>query len=350
VAERTESYYTILTVEPTADADDIAAAIKKARNLWTTRMAKPGALGDKARDYVNWINDAETILLDPAKRANYDQELAGGTAAKTNWAPKDDEPNWLDRAWRYYEEDDLDLAQAAARKATTQQPKNTTAWVLAGEISRLKGQFKSANEAAYEAMLLDEENPWAYELRGNVFMMASGDPANALEQFQKMEQKAHGNPVVIQAAKGHQAMAQSILLDRQLNAVEATLPNGSFAYSEAVMQRLATGKSRLTDLRSQYAALLQGLGPDPDPYTRDSLTKDIKNIDSELSEIDRLIADGNTRVTRWFGVIKWLVPAIIVLIIGFSIHNAGAAIIGLLVAVGLGAIGWVSNSKPKWKW
>jgi len=350
VAERTESYYTILAVEPTADADDIAAAIKKSRNVWTSRMSRPGALGDKARDYVTWINDAETILLDPAKRASYDQELAGGTTAKNNWAPKEDEQNWLDTAWRYYDENDMELAQAAARKATTQQPKNATAWVLAGEIHKLRGDYNSANEAAYEAVLVDEENPWAYQLRGDVYLMKSENSQKALEQYQKMEQKAHGNEAVVRAARGDQAIAKSYTLDTQVNAAEAALPEGTFAYNEAVMQRLESAKSKLTSLRGQYASLLNDLGTNPDERAKDILSNDVKGLDDEIREVDRLIADGNTRVINWFGFIKFLVPAIILVIIGIAIGNAGAVIVCLLIGGGLGALGWVSNSKPKWKW
>ena len=65
------SWYDILDVEPTASADEIRAA-------WRSAVSDLDPTDRRFRVY----NQAAEVLLDPARRAAYDEELADELAAE----------------------------------------------------------------------------------------------------------------------------------------------------------------------------------------------------------------------------------------------------------------------------
>lgn len=347
-SERTESYYAILEVDPAAPADDIRDAIAKQRTKWTNRMGRGGPAADKARNYVTWINEAETTLLDPSKRAAYDAELASG--GKGNWQPENDEPNWMEVTWRYFDEGDYEIAERSVGKATSQQPKNPAAWVLAGMVYLGLKKYDQANQAAYEAVLLDEDDPWGYGLRADAYRLKSGNVDKAIEQYSRMEAKgqARGDQNAVITARGWIAICKAEVLMDQADNINNIVPD-TFTYTEQMMTRLRDFRERLVNIRSQVNQINTELGPVALPDAQAAIQSDLSDLDRWIKAYDEMIAEGDERVTNWFGFFKVLIPCIIIAIICFSV-GGGAIAFGLIIGIGGGVIGWMMNSKPKWKW
>ena len=126
-----KNYYEILRVDHSANVEEINAAIKKQRTLWSSRIPRGGTMGARARQILSMIGEAEETLLDSSKRAAYDATLSGENIHQDN-APG--EKNWLDILYSYYDQHDWEMAGQAVERATMQQPDNPKAWFLAAII------------------------------------------------------------------------------------------------------------------------------------------------------------------------------------------------------------------------
>lgn len=341
MAATTNDYYALLDVARDASTEEIRAAIKKQRTVWSTRASLPGAAGEGARQNVELITEAEKILLDAGKRAAYDVELAGAKETKQGDIPKG-EKDWLEMAWRYYEESDWEMARSAAKKATGQQSKNVIAWYLAGEIYKRLNDYENANEAAYEAILLDEDNPFAYGLRGDVYLLQKGSTKKALEQYEKMKARAAGNPEALQTAVEHIAFAKSIVIADQLDPVVNSIPE-TFQYNQAIMDQLRSVLSKLEDGHAKVKKLYDGLSS-PSAWAKGVFGDALKDIESHISACEESIAKGEEYVLLP-GFLRLVVGGVVIALISLVAN----LIIGVFVGIAVAAFGVLVFRKPRYK-
>lgn len=175
-------YYQVLDVPRTAKPPDIEAAVKKAMREWRKRTEAPDLSSrQEAEVKVKQIEEARSILLDTAKRAQYDTELAAGvreTGAPASQVDSGNGQTWLERAESYLAVGDYRSAAYAAREATHLEGSNAKTWWIR---SRANAGLQSWQDALYEgkqAVQLDDINPDYHFSLGVIHEeMKSWDPA-----------------------------------------------------------------------------------------------------------------------------------------------------------------------------
>jgi len=70
-----QNFYQILNVAPTAQEEEIKKALHQALRLWSNRTNAPQIdRRQEAERMVKQLEEAETVLLNAAKRAEYDRQ------------------------------------------------------------------------------------------------------------------------------------------------------------------------------------------------------------------------------------------------------------------------------------
>ncbi len=79
-----DDLYSILKVSRTASADEIRSAIHRELRVWTQRTNAPVMeKRQEAERMIKLITEAEPILCDPGRRADYDRRLDAAVRAPT---------------------------------------------------------------------------------------------------------------------------------------------------------------------------------------------------------------------------------------------------------------------------
>jgi len=84
--------YDVLEVDPSSSIDELRAAVERARETFGTESVAVYALVDEEQlgELRARLDEAEEVLLDPARRATYDRSI-GRLGPATLWAEDDDE-------------------------------------------------------------------------------------------------------------------------------------------------------------------------------------------------------------------------------------------------------------------
>ena len=126
-------YYKLINVDPSASTEEIQAAIKKTRRLWNTRSTNPKAdIRAEAEQNIRDIAEAEKILLDPSKRAQYDVALSqkGNTTSSSSPQQGYADDSWIDQADYYRRRGDYCSLISLAQSIINAQPQNHFAWYV----------------------------------------------------------------------------------------------------------------------------------------------------------------------------------------------------------------------------
>lgn len=183
------NYYQLLRIKQDASEAEVRAAIKTERTRWSNRVPKGGSIGEKARRVVERLAEAEKTLLDSTARAAYDQSLLATDEPVYTPIVAEGEKNWLDEAYRYWGERDMELVRDAVSKAVRQQPGNPDAWFVAMVVYEQLKEWDNASEAARQLLLLDPDNVAAQSARGDAYL-AKEQNDRAKEQFERVLQLA----------------------------------------------------------------------------------------------------------------------------------------------------------------
>ena len=155
-------YYAVLGVARSAEADAIETAVKKTMREWRKRTeAGDLSVRQEAEVKVKQIEDARSTLLDSAKRAKYDQDLADGVKEQAPSTPKADSGNgqsWLERAEGYLAVGDYHSAAYAARQATQVEGQNATTWWIRSRANAGLGVWQDALYEAKQATAIEDNN------------------------------------------------------------------------------------------------------------------------------------------------------------------------------------------------
>lgn len=166
-----DNYYNILGVAQNASAEDVQKAISEKRREWTPRTGHPKLeTRQLAEQTIKNIAEAESILLDPAKRRDYDQQLAAQVAAPepTQTGPTQGR-DWLQIARDYLVQGNSSQANYAAREATSQQSENPEAWYIRGLSSELLGNNADAEFELSEAIRLNPNDASYHAELGDLY-------------------------------------------------------------------------------------------------------------------------------------------------------------------------------------
>ncbi|MEV8358629.1 DnaJ domain-containing protein [Microbacterium sp. NPDC076895] len=166
-----DNYYNILGVAQNASAEDVQKAISEKRREWTPRTGHPKLeTRQLAEQTIKNIAEAESILLDPAKRRDYDQQLAAQVAApEPTQAGPTQGRDWLQIARDYLVQGNSSQANYAAREATTQQTENPEAWYIRGLSSELLGNNADAEFELSEAIRLNPNDASYHAELGDLY-------------------------------------------------------------------------------------------------------------------------------------------------------------------------------------
>lgn len=180
------NYYELLEIESGADADTVKQAANKKRTEWGELEHPEGAMRTLAEQTIEGIEEAETVLLDPSKRATFDRQLAAaqtGSSAMPHSKSADDR-DWVSIAVEQLESGIASQANQAAREATAHQPDSAEAWYLRGISSKRLGHETDAEFELAEAVRLDPNEPAYYGELGRVYS-ETGRHALALEAYER---------------------------------------------------------------------------------------------------------------------------------------------------------------------
>lgn len=224
------NYYEILGMSRTADAAALEQKIKEELRTWRKRQASPDLhKRQEAEVRVQHLSMARDVLLDPTKRAAFDQALATRPAQQAAPRQSGDTRDWLALTEEYLARNDYHSAAYAAREATQVQGDSAIAWNLR---ARANGGLGLLNDAAYEARqatelepanaqyqfdlgsILEQAGRWAdarnayvragqldpsafiYPLAVAGIFLQLGDPAEALPQIEQI-QRAYPNEQIV---------------------------------------------------------------------------------------------------------------------------------------------------------
>lgn len=342
------NYYELLGVARNAGADEIRAAIKKQRTIWSNRASRGGTVGAEAQNKVKLIGEAEKTLLDAAARAAYDQSL--NDKPEKTWV-NDGERDWLQIAQQYIQDGDVKMAEAAIEQAERQQTDNPEVWdtaIMVYECLEEGADWNRVEKAATQAILLDPDNAFGYAARGDVYWNKD-DNDKARSQYQKAYElgQAQGNQAIVDYM--HETLVrmdiQKVLVERGVpleNRCNAVLGDSGF------ISYTTEAKDELASIRKGYQSLLR---------TLDDLNAKVKNPSSDFAKLVRdTKADVESNIRRVDDILggekealkKPIIIQVIGLVIFFILCGFGGpigAVLGTLLLIM--AMSWILTG-DKW--
>jgi Flp pilus assembly protein TadD len=184
------NYYKMLELQPTAKEDEIKKAINKELRNWSKRTNDPRLeRRQEAERQVKDLGDAEAILLEPAKRAEYDKQLR---TAPTEERQVDDsdlagKADLVQEGWQLLIAGNISDALYVATKATEKKGNDPEAWAL---LAQAKFRWGDVEDAIYEykraIKLKPNIAPYYFDL-GSVYESAERW-SDALQQYQRASQ------------------------------------------------------------------------------------------------------------------------------------------------------------------
>jgi tetratricopeptide (TPR) repeat protein len=144
-----EDLYLAVGVSRTASKGDIEAAIKQKFRIWNKRVNSSDlSRRQEAETRLARLEEARRILLDKAKRAAYDRDLAASPPAAAPQPTGAEGGNWLERATTYLGRNDYHSAAYAAREARKEVGDIGEVWAT---LARANYGLNRLDEALYEA-------------------------------------------------------------------------------------------------------------------------------------------------------------------------------------------------------
>ncbi len=145
-----QNYYKILNIAPTANEAEVKKALHTALRLWSNRTNAPQIdRRQEAERMVKILEEAEAILLNSSKRADYDKQLknAPRQEATTDKAVLDAAQDLVAEGRKLLADGNIGDALYVATKATERDGSNPEAWALLG---RARFLFGDVDDAIYE--------------------------------------------------------------------------------------------------------------------------------------------------------------------------------------------------------
>lgn len=181
-----ENYYRTLNIAPTATDEEIKKAILRDRRLWSNRTNAPDLeRRQEAERMVTLLANAEQILLDPARKQQYDLALRAAPVdqPQANQTKAGEQHDWVREGRRFLSDGDIPSALYAATQATQVDGGNPEAWGLSAQAKFRWGQIPDAIYEYKRAINLRPNEAQYYFDLGSVYESIEQWP-DALQQYQ----------------------------------------------------------------------------------------------------------------------------------------------------------------------
>ena len=181
-----QNLYRALNVTQTASVDELKKAINKELRLWSNRTkCAQIERRQEAERMVKLLEQAETILLDPAQRAAYDRQLMSAPSEQREVQESDlgAQVELVQEARRLLAEGNIADALFVAEKATQRDGDNAETWAVLAEAKFRWGDIEDAIHEYKRAIKLRPDEAAYYFDFGSVLESADR-PADALQQYQ----------------------------------------------------------------------------------------------------------------------------------------------------------------------
>ncbi|GAA2119941.1 J domain-containing protein [Kocuria atrinae] len=355
------NYYELLDIPHGADSESVRQAVRKHRREWRNRSAHPKAetraLAEKMTQH---ISDAEGVLVDPARRADYDRQLAAQLAAPerqdTGPVPASGGRDWASIIRQYLAAGDPSRANYAAREATIQEPDNAEVWYLRGASSALLQNQDEAKFELGEALRLDPSNAAYHAELGDLYASAE-QWGRAQEHYQRASELEPQNKYYqVGVASMYSAQGRPDLALPTLEAaVEESPDTEFFRYHLAVAltdhvtdqwSKFGDG-SRTILTEAQLQASKKALA------RVEALHVDDPQLRVELFDIRRLVEDAEEVRWRWESNswIAYLVGLWISFALTFAIVESFlVGLVGLAAGAAVVYFAIQRHRGPGWQW
>lgn len=194
------NFYGILPgIVETSDEATIRDAIREQRQIWNKRAAQADPVKrEQAQKRIRELAGAERVLLDPAKRRDFDQQARQYRPQENTVPPAGiGERDWLATAQEYFDRGNFASANYAAREAITHDSGNHSAWSIRANSSFNMGKFDDAGYEFREAIRLKPDSAEYHFDYGDAFAQL-GTPEslrNARGEYEAALRIEPGNPV-----------------------------------------------------------------------------------------------------------------------------------------------------------
>ncbi|WP_130013921.1 tetratricopeptide repeat protein [Serinicoccus sediminis] len=353
-------FYELLGIDRDAGTDAIKKAIREKRREARNRANHPRpetrAMGESM---IEQLAEAEKILLDPAKRRQYEGELETAASQPASEAASGEGGrDWLRIAQQYLAQGQISQAGYAAREATQAQSNNPEAWYVRGQTSALQENFADAEFELSEALRLNPKMAEAHLELGEIYAHHELWP-KAVGAYEKAAEINPDNPYVRAAlASGYIGLgnidrARPILEkvvqeNPQVDLYRVYLADALVREAEGKMSKSADDMWAITSgaqvrvaqetVRSLNGLRLKGLDP---------------AIDAELDEWARITERAET--VRWHHSDHALIwGGAIVLAVLFAVISLGGGevlyfLLGAAAAAGLAYLYYRRHRIPGWQ-
>ncbi len=188
-------YYSLLQVGETASVDEITDKIRTARRTWTKRQAASNPeRRQEAELKVRQITEAEEILKDKGKRAQFDQRRASWKPPVAPITRGDEHRDWQALAKEYLSAQNPHSANYAAREALNSNGGDHESWWVRAHSSFLMGKPDDAEYEFNEAIRLQPQNPEYHFDLGEAYA-AQGKWKSGLSEYETALGIEPGNPL-----------------------------------------------------------------------------------------------------------------------------------------------------------
>lgn len=170
-----EDYYKLLALSQSATTEEIKEKLNKEMRLWQSRVNAPDLeRRQRAEQMVQKLMDAQRVLLDEAKRSEYDQQLSAAPAEEAAEAPAVDEGADVDvligRSWDLLSQGRIADSIYSARLATNADPENPNAWEAYGAANYYWHDYENAVRGYEQAIQLLPNKASLYSDIGQIYM------------------------------------------------------------------------------------------------------------------------------------------------------------------------------------
>jgi predicted Zn-dependent protease len=343
-------YYALLSLDLGCPEDDIRKAIHRELRTWTNRTNAPDLQRkQEAERRIKLLDEADAILLDPAKRANYDREL--GRQTKVETAPELGETdNPAEEARRLLEDGRVADALYLAQKASEADPRDPEIWWILGRANHEFGETDRAVKYLKRAIAIRPDQPkYQFDL-GNIYESSQDWPlaAQCYERAYQVDQNvlmylaAYGAMLVKmgQYAVGIEALEECVRQEPENSTYQWFL---AIAYADGAQvgwTQVGEGHSLLES--GAYATEIEQVTVAQQALAKAlALNFDDAELTAQLTSVKKDIDSMTKR--RFVG--SWFVPAVFVVSGLFPLVNG--SLLGL-INVFLGSLYAISLYIPQY--